>query len=128
MNGESPRAPLAKHSFEIQFEGYFSTIEEQGRDRRRMIDGWFWVTVEGHDVETCRSAAVEAARAHLEKSFDVAPFSMFWSRYVGENEGRWKLEEGNRVRDGLWQSGMILVTSHPWGPRRWWYAARAWFR
>ncbi len=93
-----------------------------------MIDGWFWVTVEGSDVETCRTAASGAARAHLEETFDVAPFSMSWSRYVGENEGRWKLEEGNRVRDGLWLSGLILGASHPWGMRRWWCAARALFR
>jgi hypothetical protein len=128
MNGENLRAPASKHSFEMQFEGYFSTIEEQGRDRRAMIDGWFWVTVEGHDVETCRSTAVEMARTRLEETFDVAPFSMFRSRYVGENEGHWALEESNRVGGGIWQSGMLLVRSRPWGPRRWWYALRAWFR
>ena len=115
----------APHAFEIGFEGYFSTVETDGRDRRRMVDGWFWVFVEGRDIEACRTAAVEVARTHLEETFEVAPFSMFRSRYVGENEGSWKLDDGTQVRAGAWQSGTILVTSHPWGPRRAWYQLRA---
>ncbi len=125
MSSEIIETPVLQHSFEIEFEGYFSTLEENGRDRRRMIDGWFWVTVEGRDVEACRWTAVEVARAHLEESFKVAPFSMFRSRYVGENEGRWKLDDGTRVRAGAWRSATLLVTSHPWSPRRLWYQLRA---
>jgi hypothetical protein len=125
VSSEIIETPVLQHSFEIEFEGYFSTLEENGRDRRRMIDGWFWVTVEGRDVEACRWTAVEVARAHLEESFKVAPFSMFRSRYVGENEGRWKLDDGTRVRAGAWRSATLLVTSHPWSPRRLWYQLRA---
>ncbi|MEB3326497.1 MAG: hypothetical protein VKI39_02175 [Synechococcus sp.] len=125
MGAKEAAAPLAEHAFEMAFEGYFTTVEAGGRDRRRMVDGWFWVIVEGRDLEACRATAVEVARSHLEATFDVAPFSMYWSRYVGENDGRWKLAPDTQAREGAWQSGMIIVTSHPWSYRRWWYALRA---
>ena len=125
MTPERDGSTASHHAFEMEFEGYFCTLESGGRDRRRMVDGWFWVIVEGHDVEACRGTAVEVARAHLEATFDVAPFSLFRSRYVGENDGRWKLDADTQARAGAWQSGMILVTGHPWSPRRLWYQLRA---
>ncbi len=125
MTSTGTEAQPAPHAFEIGFEGDFSTVETDGRDRRRMVDGWFWVIVEGRDSGACRAAAVEVARAHLEETFEVAPFSMFRSRYVGENEGSWKLDDGTQVRAGAWRSGTLLVTCHPWGPRRIWYQLRA---
>jgi hypothetical protein len=125
MNADGSLTAPTYQAFEISFEGYFRAFEEEGRERRSMFDGFFWVMIAGRDVEASRTMAVDAARARLEDAFDVASFSRFLCRY----DGKRVLDDDARDCDGIWQSGMVVVRFHSWGPRRWWYAARAlWWR